>query len=200
MIKFHANPGERHWEAVKCILTYLRRTKDLFLVYGGEELKLQGYIDSSFQSNPYNSRSTSGYMFTLNGGEMSWKSSKQPTIAYSMTEAEYIATSDATKEAVWLKKFIIDLGVVSTILDPIPMLCDNNGAIAQAKEPRSHQNSKHILRHFHLIREIVARGDVVLERVPLTDNVADPLTKPLAQEVLERHYTTLGFMHRGNWF
>ena len=68
------------------------------------------------------------------------------------------------------------------ISNPIPLLCDNNSAIAQAKEPRSHQKSKHILRRFHLIREIVARGDVVVERVPSTNNVADPLTKPLAQE------------------
>ena len=74
--RFQANPGESHWEAVKCILKYLRRTKDLFLVYGGEELKLQGYTDSSFQSDPDDSRSTSGFLFTLNGGAVSWKSSK----------------------------------------------------------------------------------------------------------------------------
>ena len=88
---------------------------------------------------------------------MSWKSSKQPTTADSTTEAEYIAASDAAKEAVWLKKFITDLSTVPTISDPIPLLCDNNGAIAQAKDPRSHQKSKHIQRRFHLIREIVAR-------------------------------------------
>ena len=114
---------------------------------------------------------------------MSWKCSKQPTTADSTIEAEYIAVSDTAKEVVWLKKLIIDLGVVPTISDPIPLLCDNNGAIAQAKEPRSHQKSKHILRRFHLIREIVARRDVVVERVSSADNVTDPLTKPLAQEV-----------------
>ena len=82
---FQTNPDERHWEAVKSILKYLRmtkymrRTKDLFLVYGGEELKLQGYTDSSFQSDPDDSRFTSGFLFTLNGGAVSWKSSKQPT-------------------------------------------------------------------------------------------------------------------------
>ena len=89
-------------------------------------------------------------------------------------------------------KFITDFGDVPTILDPIRLLCDNNGAIAQSKEPRSHHKSKHILSHFYLIREIVAKGDVVTERVPSTDNVTDPLTKPLAQEVFERHCTTMG--------
>ena len=170
--RFQANPGESHWEAVKCILKYLRRTKDLFLVYGGEEVKLPGYSDLSFHSDPDDSRSTSGFLFTLNGGAVSWKSSKQPTTADSTIEAEYIAASDATKEAVWLKKFITDLGVIPTISDPIPLLCDNNDAIAQAKEPRSHHKSKHILRCFHLIRDIIARGDVVVERVSSIDNVA----------------------------
>ena len=130
---------------------------------------------------------------------MSWKSSKQSTTVDSTTEAEYIAASDAAKEAVWLKKFITDLGLVLMISNPIPLLCDNNGAIAQAKEPRSHQKSKHILRRFHLIREIVTRGDVVVERVPSTANVADQLTKPLAQEVFERHCPTMGLLHKENW-
>ena len=130
---------------------------------------------------------------------MSWKSSKQPTTADLTTKAEYIASSDAAKEAVWLKKFITNLGIVPTISDPIPLLCDKNGAIAQAKDPSSHQKSMHILRHFHLIREIVARRDVVVERVPSIDNVADPLTKPLAQEVFERHCKTMGLLHKGNW-
>ena len=135
----------------------------------------------------------------MNGGAVSWKSSKQPTTADSTIEVEYIATSDAAKEAVWLKKFITDLGVVPMISYPIPLLCDNNGVIAQVKELRSHQKSKHILVRFHLIRVIVARGDVVVERVPSTDNVAYPLTKPLAQEVFERHCTTMGLLHKGNW-
>ena len=94
-------------------------------------------------------------MFTLNDGAVSWKSSKQPSTTDLMIETEYIAASDAANEAVCLKKFIIDLGVFRTILDHITLLCDNNGAITQAKEPRSHQKSKHILRRFHLIREII---------------------------------------------
>ena len=93
-------------------------------------------------------------MFTLNKGAVSWKSSKKTTTADSMTEAKYIAASDAAKETFWLR--ITDLGVVPSILDSILVLCDNNGAIAPANEPRSHQKLKHILRCFHLIREIIA--------------------------------------------
>ncbi|KAK9044761.1 hypothetical protein V6N11_058653 [Hibiscus sabdariffa] len=102
-----ANPGEGHWVAVKNILKYLRRTKDVFLVYGGEEqLSIKGYTDSSFQTNKDDSRSQSGFVFYLNGGDVSWKSSKQDTIVDSTTEAEYIAASEVAKEAVWIKKFI----------------------------------------------------------------------------------------------
>ncbi|PKI58759.1 hypothetical protein CRG98_020844 [Punica granatum] len=92
-------------------------------------------------------------------GDVSWKSSKQETVADSTTEAEYIAASNAAKETVWIKKFVIELAVVPSIADPVELYCDNNGDIAQAKEPRSHQRSKHILRRFHLIREIVDKGD-----------------------------------------
>ncbi|KAK8705029.1 hypothetical protein V6N13_048640 [Hibiscus sabdariffa] len=184
--RYQANPGEGHWTAVKNILKYLRRTKDVFLVYGGEEeLRIKGYTDASFQTDKDDSRSQSGFVFCLNGGAVSWKSSKQDTVADSTTEAEYIAASEAAKEAVWIKKFITELGVIPSITDVVDLYCDNNGAIAQAKEPRSHQRSKHILRRFHLIREIIDRGDVEICKVNTDDNIADPLTKPLAQLIRE---------------
>ena len=75
---------------------------------------------------------------------MSWKSSKQNITTDSTIEAEYIATSDAANEAVWIQKFVTELGVVPSIESAVPLLCDNNGAVALAKEPRSHQKSKHI--------------------------------------------------------
>ena len=192
--RYQSDPGESHWIAVKNILKYLRRTKDVVLTYGGQEgdLVVNGYTDASFQSDSDDFRSQSGYVFCLNGGAVSWKSSKQATVADSTTEAEYIAASDAAKEAVWIKKFIKALGVVPSIADPVDLYCDNNGAIAQAKEPRSHQRSKHILRRYHLIREIIDRGDVKICRVPTNDNVADPLTKPLPQSKHDGHTRALG--------
>ena len=118
-------------------------------------------------------------MFCLNGGAVSWRSSKKDTVADSTTEAEYIAASEAAKEAVWIKKFIIRLGVIPSISDLMDLYCDNNGAIVQAKEPRSHQRCKHILRGYHLIREIIKRGEVKICRVLTNDNVTDPQTKHL---------------------
>ena len=138
-------------------------------------------------------------MFSLNEGAVSWRSSKQDTVANSTTEVEYIAASDAVKEAVWIKKFIFRVGVVPSITNPMDIYCDNNGAIAQAKEPRSHQQSKHILRRFHLIRENIERGDVKICRVHTDDNVVDPLTKPLPQSKHESHTGSIGIRFMPDW-
>ncbi|KAJ9566114.1 hypothetical protein OSB04_002080 [Centaurea solstitialis] len=195
--RYQQNPGEPHWVAVKNILKYLRRTKEMFLVFGGteDEISVTGYSDASFQTDRDDFRSQSGYVFTLNGGAISWKSSKQDTIADSTTEAEYIAASDAAKEAVWLRNFLSDLRVVASISRPIDIFCDNSGAVAQAKEPREHHKSRHVLRKYHLIREIIGRGDVRLCKIPTEDNVADPLTKPLARVKHEAHANSIGMQY-----
>ena len=87
---------------MKVIFKYLRNTKDKRLLYGDTDLKIMRYIDFNFQSDCDDSRSMSGYVFTLNGGAVCWKSSKQHTVADSICEVEYITALDATKEAVWL--------------------------------------------------------------------------------------------------
>ncbi|KAJ9545177.1 hypothetical protein OSB04_024884 [Centaurea solstitialis] len=190
-------PDVAYSVAVKNILKYLRRTKDMFLVFGGseDEISVNGYSDASFQTDRDDFRSQSGYVFTLNGGAISWKSSKQDTIADSTTEAEYIAASDAGKEAVWLRNFLSDLRVVSSISRPIDIFYDNSGAVAQAKEPREHHKSRHVLRKYHLIREIIGRGDVRICKIPTEDNVADPLTKPLARVKHEAHASSIGMQY-----
>ncbi|KAL0448605.1 UNVERIFIED_CONTAM: Retrovirus-related Pol polyprotein from transposon RE2 [Sesamum latifolium] len=159
----------------------------MFLIYGGGELILEGYSDASFQSDDDDAKSQSGFVFKLNGGVVSWKSSKQDTTANSTMEAEYIAASEAAKEAIWMKNYIQELGVVPSIAEPVVIFCDNNGAIAQAKELRSHHCFKHILRRYHLLREMVSRGDVRMDRVSSAENTADPLTKPMSQVAHTQH-------------
>ncbi|KAJ9541861.1 hypothetical protein OSB04_028367 [Centaurea solstitialis] len=134
-------------------------------------------------------------VFTLNGGAISWKSSEQDTIADSTTEAEYIAASDAAKEAVWLRNFLSDLRVVASVSRPIDIFCDNSGAVAQAKEPREHHKSRHVLRKYHLIREFIGRGDMRICNIPIEENVADPLTKPLARVKHEAHASSIGMQY-----
>ena len=193
MSRFQSCPGDDHWTTVKNILKYFNRTKDKFLVFGGmSELCIRGYTDASFQTDKDDFRSQSGYVFTLNGGAVSWKSSKQSTVADSTTEAEYIVAAEAAKEAVWIRNFISELGVVPSVANPIELYCDNNGAIVQAKEPRSHQKSKHVLRKFHLLREIVGRKDIKVCEISTDENIANPLTKPLSQQKHEKHVTEMG--------
>ncbi|KAM2645310.1 hypothetical protein EV1_018869 [Malus domestica] len=198
--RYQSNPGLEHWTAVKTVLKYLRRTKDMFLVYGGaSELRVEGYTDADFQSDVDDRSSNSGYVFTLNGGAVSWKSKKQSVIADSTTEAEYVAAAEAGKETFWMMKFIAELGVVPTITSPVTLYCDNNGAIAQAKEPRAHQKNKHIDRRFNIIRRYAAEGKINILKIASADNVADPLTKPMSQIQLDRHMEKMGIRYMGRW-
>ncbi|KAL0434695.1 UNVERIFIED_CONTAM: Retrovirus-related Pol polyprotein from transposon TNT 1-94 [Sesamum radiatum] len=136
------------------------------------------------------------FVFRLNGGVVAWKSSKQDTTVDSTMEAEYIAASEVAKEVVWMKNYIQELGVVPNIAEPLVIFCDKNGAIAQAKEPRSHHRSKHIFRRYHLLREMVSIGDY---RVSSAENTADPLTKPMSQVAHTQHLEKMGLSSMGDW-
>ena len=118
--------------------------------------------------------------------------SKQPVVARSSMEAKYIAASEAAAEAVWMKEFISELSVVPSVLDPMVIYCDSTGAIANAKEPRSHKNSKHIKRCFNSIREHVEEGVVEICKVHTDMNVADPLTKALPRAKHDQHQKAMG--------
>ena len=131
-------------------------------------------------------------MFTLGGAAVVWRSVKQSSIADSTVEAEYIATSEAAKEAVWLKNFLSDLEVVPNMDKPITLYCDNSGAVANSREPRSHKRGKHIEKKYHLIREIVNRGDVIVTKILTLDNLADPFTKSLSEKLFFSHVGEMG--------
>ena len=171
--RYQSNAGLKHWQAVKYILKYLWRTRDYILVYHTEDLI--PIVD--FQSDLDFRKSTSGCVFTLEGGAISWRSVKQSCIADSTMEAKYFAACEATKEVVCLKKFFSDLGVVRIEQVPIIMICDNSGAVAQSKDPRNHKKGKHIERKYHIIRDIVIQGDVVVAKIDSASNLADPFTK-----------------------
>ena len=124
--RYQSNPGLDHWIAVKHILKYLRRTRNHMLVYSSGDLNPIGYTDSDFQSDKDSRKSTSGSVFTLGGGAIIWRSTKQSSIADSTMEAEYIAACEAAMEAVWLRKFFIDLEVVPDMDKPLVLYCDNS--------------------------------------------------------------------------
>ena len=93
----------------------------------------------------------------------------------------------AALEAVWLINFLLDLGVVPSMQLPITLYCDNSGAVANSKEPRTHKKGKHIERKYHMIRDIVQRGDVVVTKIALADNLANPFTKSLPAKTFDGH-------------
>ena len=98
-----------------------------------------------------------------------------------------------------MKKFITELDVVSTIEQSVSLYCDNTGAVAQAKELRSHHKSKHILRRFHLVWEIVERCDIIVERVDTKNNIVDPFTKALSMQQFDFYLDSMGIKYRGDW-
>ena len=120
------------------------------------------------------------------------RSIKQACIADYPMEAEYVAASEATKEVVWLRKFLGDLEIVQNMDKPIIFYCDNSGAVANSKEQRSHKRAKHIERKYHLIRKIVHRGDVIIQKIESTNNHADLFTKTLLATSFDSHFLDLG--------
>ncbi|GJX62743.1 retrotransposon protein, putative, ty1-copia subclass [Tanacetum coccineum] len=193
--RFQQNPGESHWTAVKNILKYLRNTKDMFLVYGGNpeaELRVDCYCDAGFETDRDDTKSQTRYVFILNGGAVDWKSSKQSTTAMSATEAEYIAASEAAMEAVWIRKFISGLGIVPTINEPIRMFCDNSAALHFANEPGVQKGARHYHRRYHYVRESIALGEIRFLKVHTDDNLADPFTKALSKGKLTQHARSMG--------
>nr|GFA33804.1 hypothetical protein [Tanacetum cinerariifolium] len=120
-----------------------------------------------------------GYVFVLNGGVVDWKSAKQSIFATSSAEAAYIAAFDASKEAVWVRKFIYGLSVVPTIEKPISMYCDRTGAIVIANESGITKGARHFRSKVHYLREVIEYGDIKLKKVHTYDNLADHFTKAL---------------------
>ena len=190
--QYQSNPRPKHWQVVEYILKYLRRMRDYMLVYRFKDLIPISYTDSDFQSDLDFRKSISGFVFTLEDGVISWRSVKQSCIADSTMEVEYVATCEAAKEAVWLKKFLSDLGVMRMEQVPITLFCNNSGVVAQSKDPRNHKKGKHIKRKYHIIRDIVAHRDVVVAKIESANNLAYPFTKALPQKTFESYLDRMG--------
>ncbi|KAJ1303834.1 hypothetical protein OPQ81_008255 [Rhizoctonia solani] len=175
-----ANPGDEHWMAIKRELRYLQGTRDLGITYSQSKLaKLVGYVDADYAGDKNSSRSTSGWVFLMAGGPVAWSSCKQLTISLSSTEAEYVAAASTTRELVWLRQFISELGFLPD--GPTTLLTDNQSSIALARNPVNHRSTKHIRVKYHFIREMITLRKIDLRYIPTEKQVADVLTKPLGR-------------------
>ena len=156
------------------------------------EEALIGYADADWAGDHDDRHSTTGNLFLMSGGAISWLSKKQPSVALSTAEAEYMALSTATQEAVWLRRMLADLQ--ANPKDPTVMLEDNNGAIAIAKNPVSHARTKHIDIRYHCVRESVQDGIINLTYCPTKEMAADLLTKPLPRGRFESLRMKMGLV------
>ncbi|KAJ6102323.1 Reverse transcriptase RNA-dependent DNA polymerase [Penicillium sp. IBT 16267x] len=202
--RFARNPGPTHFSAVQKILRYLRGTSHLSLTYSAFDNSvkhfqlLHGFTDADWAGPHSEARlSTTGYVFKLAGGAVTWQSRKQTSVALSSTEAEYMGQSHAIQECVWLVLLLNELeqlsGMTLRLMDPpVSIFADNQGAIALAANPEHHARSKHVDVKFHFQRQHIDAGTCKLIFIPTTEMAADGLTKPLATTAFRRFVDMVG--------
>ena len=184
--RFVSNPGKPHLEAAKRVFRYLKKTMNLGLVFrssaslpGHPEIQpntLWGYVDSDWAGCPDSRRSTSGFVFMLNGAAISWRSKRQPTVALSSAEAEFISASAMVQEVIFLRKFLGNLGFPQTA--PTPVFADNETCIAWSEgSVGGSERAKHVDLRMHFVHEARAAGHLQLHKIDSQLNGADILTK-----------------------
>ena len=178
-----ANPKAEDLVAAKHVLRYLKGTVDYELCYkkNEEDLNLIGFSDADWASSVEDRRSTTGYCFSLTkqGPAISWKSKKQPTVALSTCEAEYIGLAATTQESMYLTQLLN--GMDNKIYSCTEIHGDNQGAIALCKNPVNRQRSKHIDVKYHFIRDTLSEGKISIVYCPSEEMAADILTKPVTK-------------------
>lgn len=187
-----SNPTMNNWIHAKRVLRYLKGTPNLALKYSKNSTDaIFGYSDSSY-AEELDRKSVGGYIFIQAGAAITWRSSRQPIVAQSSAEAEYIALADAAKEAVWLRKMQKDFNIALT--QPTIIYEDNQSAIKLSKNPIHSRRSKHIDVMYHATREYAKNGIIAIEYLPTENMVADALTKPLAHVLHDKFRAGMGLV------
>ena len=181
---------EKQWKAAKKVLRYLAGTLNFCLHYSPSVEGIRGYVDADWAGFKMDRRSYSGFVFVLNGRAISWESRKQRSVAASSCESEYIALSEATKELIYLRAFMTELGMQN--LPKNILFNDNRGTELLANNPVSHNRSKHINLSYHFVREKLKNGVFVVKHMAGKDMPADMLTKALPKDKLLRCINALG--------
>ncbi|UYV64215.1 ATP13A3 [Cordylochernes scorpioides] len=174
--KFLEYPGPAHCTTVKNIFRYLKGTPHMGILFTGQD-QLVGYSDSDFARDVDSRKSTTGYAFMMNGGTVSWASQRQPIIALSTTESEYIAACSAAKELIWIRRLLQGIGC--DITKETELFIDNQAAIKLVENPVFHKRTKHIDVRYHFIRSKHEEGELKVHHVCSSEQLADIMTKPL---------------------
>lgn len=171
---------EEHWKAAKRVLRYLKGSIQLGLSYEAAHSPIRAYVDADWGNCTEDRRSFTGYVFMLNGSPVSWDTKKQRTVALSTTEAEYMAMAECAKEAIYLQRFMRELGFNE--LSDLTIHCDNLSAVRLAENPVFHSRSKHIDVRHHFVRDVLRDKQIAVKHIPTEQQVADFLTKGLAKQ------------------
>jgi hypothetical protein len=189
--RYMEHPTEMHLQAAKRVLRYVKGTSSLGVFYKKEgNQELLGYTDSDYAGDQNDRKSTSGYVFLMSSGAVSWSSKKQPVVTLSTTEAEFISAAYSACQVVWLRRILKELchdQSKSTVV-----YCDNVSAIKLSKNPVLHGRSKHIDIRFHFLRDLIREGIVELVQCSTHEQIADILTKPLKLDVFLKLRDMLG--------
>jgi hypothetical protein len=194
LCRFQQDPGPEHWKAAKRALRYAVGTAPIGLTFGGNNnvFELIGWCDADFAGDTDSRRSTTGYVFYLCGGIISFKSMLQKAVTLSTCEAEYDAAAQAAREAVWTLALLNEI-CADILPTPISIREDNQGAIALSKNPVGHGKNKHIDIKKHFIRELTEKGTIALCYTPTLEQIADIFTKALpAPRFLELRKLLMG--------
>ena len=183
------NPRKEHWNAVKWMLQYLRGTSDYCITFNNNSDSVCSFVYSYFVGDLDKRRSTSGYVFTLAGGAISWMSKLQDIVVLSTTEFEYIVASHACKEAIWLRGLLREIG---RLQNSVHVFCDSQIAIDLATNLVCHSKAKHIDVKYHFVRQAISEGGVDLKKVHTKENCVDMFTKPVILEKLRWCVASLG--------
>lgn len=193
LTRFMQNPGEKHWNAAKYVLRYLKGTADFGLRYTRTTLPtMTGWSDANFVDKGTCGKSTGGYVFILLSAALSWKSKLMSIPATSTCEAEIMAIHFAACEAIWLLKGLRALGVKYFENNPMTMMEDNQGCIAVTKNHKTSHRTKYIETKFFKIRTWVESGELEVQYSSTHDMVADIFTKALQRVTFIRHRSSLG--------
>lgn len=189
--RYMDKPTDIHLQAAKRVLRYLKGTVDLGILYskGGSE-ELIAYADSDYAGDVDDRKSTSGYVFFLGTGAISWSSKKQPVVTLSTTEAEFIAAASCACQGVWLRRILGKLGLLQDKCTTI--FCDNSSTIKLSKNPVMHGRSKHIDVRFHFLRDLAKEGVIELLYCNTQDQISDIMTKALKADVFLKLRRQLG--------
>jgi len=183
-----ANPSDQHCIILKHVLRYLKGSLNRALCFTkcDDGLKLTGYSDASWGSSDER-KSITGYCFSLNknGPLISWKSRKQPTVALSSCEAEYMALAATTQESLFLTQLLHDIDR-DCQYEPVTIFDDNQGAIALVENPVHHQRSKHIDIKYHFVRTEFSQDKINVVHLRSEDMVADIFTKSVSRHQLDK--------------